>query len=283
MKKLTVKNATGASAQVHTHGAHVVSWKNSAGEELLFVSKQAVFKPPKAIRGGIPICFPQFSDLGPLGQHGFARNSEWRVVSEEPSRVTLGLTPSEANLKEYPHPHEIQLTVAITDAGDLELITNVVNSGDSPMEFTYALHTYFATPDISKVSVEGLKGVQYLDSLQDRVQIEEQGDSVTFPENVDRIYLNTPADLKLVTSPTSTITLKKDGLPDAVVWNPWIEKAKAMGDMGDDEYKEFFCVEAAATKGTGCPIQLAPGKTWTSTQVLSVAHAAGHVVWDARN
>lgn len=86
----------------------MTSCRNPAGDELLFLSKQArtfashshlssrradwaaqlrrvpwtqaVFKPPKAIRGGVPVCWPQFSDFGPLGQHGFARN-EVRVVS----------------------------------------------------------------------------------------------------------------------------------------------------------------------------------------------------------
>ncbi|CAM6058979.1 unnamed protein product, partial [Sphagnum tenellum] len=77
--------------QVHLYGGHVTSWKNDKGEELLFLSSKAIFKPPKAIRGGIPICFPQFGTFGSLEQHGFARNRFW-VIDPNPPPPPTALT-----------------------------------------------------------------------------------------------------------------------------------------------------------------------------------------------
>ena len=65
----------------------------------------------------------------------------------------------------------------------------------------------------------------------------EDGD-IHISENVDRVYRNT-SDEHSVEFGGSSIEIRKSGLPDTVVWNPWIEKAKAMGDFGDEEYRVF--------------------------------------------
>jgi glucose-6-phosphate 1-epimerase len=136
----------GGSAEVYLHGAHVTSWKSAAGEvrtrrwsiervsrrfsranerqthrrtlrraarapqELIFVSSKAVFKPPKAIRGGVPVCFPQFGGFGPLAQHGFARNSAFEVAGGGADTVTLALRPSPEQLKLFPHDFLLKVT-----------------------------------------------------------------------------------------------------------------------------------------------------------------------------
>jgi len=225
--------------------------------------------------GGIPICFPQFGNLGPCAaQHGFARNSEWTLTSEvSPSAtaITLTMESSEESLKVFPYEFAINFIVTLSDAGALITRMEVVNNGTSVMPFTCALHTYFATPDVSQVSIEGLMGTEYLDYMQDRKQMSQTENAVGFAKEVDCIYMDTPDTLKLHCSPTRTILLKKTGLPDAVVWNPWIAKAQAMGDFGDDEYKTMFCVEAALAKGSGAPVQLGGGMQWACEQELSVA------------
>ena len=235
---------------------------------------QVVFKPPKAIRGGIPLCFPQFSDFGPLGQHGFARNQEWEIVTERTSSetVTMRLASTEATLESWPHRFECTYKVSLE--GD-ELVTDLTvanhNQGAEPMTFTTALHTYFKVADASKARVEGLKGTKYLDSLKKREKFDETGDAVTFAEEVDRIYLATPDALQIV-DPTGgkTVTLAKTGLPDAVVWNPWVDKSRATGDLGDEDYKEMVCVEAAAID---TPVVVHAGETWTCRQKLSVSRS----------
>ncbi|CAI7753988.1 unnamed protein product [Closterium sp. NIES-53] len=61
LEKVVLRQAGGATAEVFFHGGHVTSWKHDGKEENLFMSSKAIFKPPKAIRGGIPVCFPQLS------------------------------------------------------------------------------------------------------------------------------------------------------------------------------------------------------------------------------
>ncbi|XP_061353057.1 putative glucose-6-phosphate 1-epimerase [Gastrolobium bilobum] len=276
--KVLLREARGSSAEVYLYGGHVTSWKNDHGEELLFLSSKAIFKPPKAIRGGIPICFPQFGSLGSLDQHGFARNRLWTVDDDPPpfptntlskAFVDLILKPSEEDMKIWPNSFEFRLRVALGPGGDLMLTSRIrnTNSDGKPFSFTFAYHTYFSVSDISEVRVEGLETLDYLDNLQNKERFTEQGDALTFESEVDKIYLSTPTKIAIIDHEKKrTFVLRKDGLPDAVVWNPWDKKAKAMADFGDDEYKHMLCVEAAAIEK---PITLKPGEEWKGRLELS--------------
>ncbi|ESW10792.1 hypothetical protein PHAVU_009G238300 [Phaseolus vulgaris] len=276
--KVLLRESRGSSAEVYLYGAHVTSWKNDHGEELLFLSSKAVFKPPKAIRGGIPICFPQFGGLGTLDQHGFARNRLWTIDDDPPpfptntlskAFVDLILKPSEEDSKNWPHCFEYRLRIALGPGGDLMLTSRIrnTNTEGKPFSFTFAYHTYFSVSDTSEVRVEGLETLDYLDNLQNKERFTEQGDALTFESEVDKIYLSTPTKIAIIDHEKKrTFVVRKDGLPDAVVWNPWDKKAKAMADFGDDEYKHMLCVEAAAIEK---PITLKPGEEWKGRLELS--------------
>jgi len=268
--------------QVYEHGAHVTSWRDPGGDELLFVSKearcalrrtpvpsdrgcvcaQAVFKPPKAIRGGVPVCWPQFSDFGTLGQHGFARNTvrsltvfcrwaasltsrlspcrvqAWALLasggaSPHGAFVELGLSDSDETRASWPHSFALRLRLSLSDAGALRMDFDVDNTGAEALSFTFALHTYFRVRDAKQARVLGLSGTSYLDSLQARTRCTEAADAVVFDKEVDRIYLAVPDRLQLVDAAAArSFALETRGLPDAVVWNPWIAKAAAMADFG---------------------------------------------------
>ncbi|MED6145061.1 hypothetical protein PIB30_021567 [Stylosanthes scabra] len=159
LQKFILRESRGSSAEVYLYGGHVTSWKNDHGEELLFLSSKAIFKPPKAIRGGIPICFPQFAGHGTLDQHGFARNRFWAVDEDPPpfptntlnkAFVDLILKPSEEDMKIWPHSFEYRLRVALGTGGDLMLTSRIrnTNSDGKPFTFTFAYHTYFSVSDI---------------------------------------------------------------------------------------------------------------------------------------
>ncbi|KAL3148704.1 hypothetical protein ABBQ38_014117 [Trebouxia sp. C0009 RCD-2024] len=272
LKKVQIASPTGSTAEVYLHGAHLTSWKNNNGEEQIFVSKQAVFKPPKAIRGGIPVCFPQFGDMGPIkAQHGFARNTEFTVVTLTAASVTLSLTPNQEQRQgDFP---EHTLFIKVTVGNDtLTQVVQVANSkaSDKPLKFTTALHTYFRVSDISQVHVEGLSGLKYLDNMQNRQQGTDEQDVISVKGEIDRIYVEAPDQLKIVNKQSGkAVSIHKTNFPDAVVWNPWIAKAKGMADFEDEEYKEMICVEVAlATTG---PIELPPGDNWVGTQVLTTS------------
>lgn len=275
LEKVVLREIRGSSAEVYLYGGQVMSWKNDLREELLFVSSKAIFKPPKAIRGGIPICFPQFANRGSLESHGFARNRFWSIDKDPPpfpaatsSRafVDLILKPSEEDLKIWPHSFEFRLRVALSPAGDLMLTSRIRNTNPDgkPFTFTFAYHTYFSVSDISEVRVEGLETLDYLENKE---RFTEQGDAITFESEVDKIYLSTPTKIAILDHEKKrTFVIRKDGLPDAVVWNPWDKKAKAMTDFGDEEYKHMLCVEAAAVEKS---ITLKPGEEWRGRQELS--------------
>ncbi|KAK9705835.1 hypothetical protein RND81_07G085800 [Saponaria officinalis] len=274
LDKVILREVRGSSAELYLYGSQVTSWKNDHGEELLFVSSKAQFKPPKAIRGGIPICFPQFSNLGSLEAHGFARNRVWSEDPDPPpvptnnkAYIDLILKPSEDDLKLWPHSFEFRLRVTLGPGGDLMLTSRVRNTDTKPFTFTFAYHTYLSVSDISEVRVEGLETLDYLDNMQNKERFTEQGDAITFEGELDKIYLSTPTKIAILDHERKrTFVIRKDGLPDAVVWNPWDKKSKAMADFGDEEYRHMLCVEAAAIEK---PIVLKPGEEWRGRQELS--------------
>lgn len=276
--QVVLRNPQGASARVSLHGGQVTSWRNEQGEELLFTSSKAIFKPPKAMRGGIPICFPQFGNCGSLEQHGFARNKLWTIDENPPllppndshgkSFVDLLLKPSEEDLKGWPHSYEFRLRISLAADGVLTLISRIRNINGRPFSFSFAYHTYLSVSDISEVRIEGLETLDYLDNLCQRERFTEQGDAITFESEVDRVYLSSSHLIAVLDHEKKrTFVIRKEGLPDVVVWNPWDKKSKAMADFGDEEYKQMLCVDGAAIEK---PITLKPGEEWTGRLELSV-------------
>src|SRR5688572_25010680 len=84
LPKIVVEAPDGARAELYLHGAHVTSWRPAgAGGERLFLSAASEFRTDAAIRGGVPVIFPQFAGRGPLPKHGFARTAEWTLVGVE--------------------------------------------------------------------------------------------------------------------------------------------------------------------------------------------------------
>ncbi|KAF5938474.1 hypothetical protein HYC85_022733 [Camellia sinensis] len=237
----------------------------------------AIFKPPTAVRGGIPICFPQFGNRGSLEQHGFARNKIWVIDDNAPPLHTndsdgktyadLLFKPSQEDLKVWPHSFEFRLRVSLTADGYLTMISRIRNINCKPFSFSFAYHTYFSVSDISEVRVEGLETLDYLDNLYQRERFTEQGDALTFESEVDRVYLSSSDVIAVYDHEKKrTFVIRKDGLPD-VVWNPWEKKSKSMVDFGDEEYKQMLCVDGAAIEK---PITLKPGEEWTGRLELSV-------------
>lgn len=276
--QVTLRSPRGASARVSLHGGQVISWRNDRGEELLFTSNKGILKAPKAMRGGIPLCFPQFGNGGCLEQHGFARNKVWIIDNDPPplrssnsngkTFVDLLLKPTDEDLKFWPHSFEFRLRVSLTASGDLNMIPRIRNINGKPFSFSFAFHTYLSVSDISEVRIEGLETLDYLDNLCHRERFTEQGDAITFESEMDRVYLTCPNVIAVLDHEKKrTYVIRKEGLPDVVVWNPGEKKSKSMTDIGDEEYKQMLCVDAAAIER---PITLRPGEEWTGRMEISV-------------
>lgn len=260
-----------ATCDVCLSGATVVSWK-VAGSEMLFVSPNNNWTAGRAIRGGIPVVFPQFGP-GKLPQHGFARNKIWQhgetTINKATGDVitTFTLTDDEETYAAWPFHFELQMTVALK-ATSLSQKLTIINKDDKEFEFTTLLHTYFSVPHIEKVKVHGLQGLTYLDKPTGGSEIEDSDEAISFRGEVDRVYIGGGARQVIIKDGgNADLIVKSSGFKDYVVWNPSNEKAKAMADLGEENYPHFVCVEAGSVAQ---PVKLAAGQTWEGSQGFSI-------------
>lgn len=241
------------TARVALHGAHVISWKPVGEAEVLYLSPDAVFKEGKAIRGGIPICWPWFNKHPKDPEqpsHGLVRGRFWKLLeaSQHSSGVTLrfGFCDGIWNAQ-----------VTIAAGQELEVTLESSNASKAPIVISGALHTYLGVSDIGQVRVVNLEECDYLDMVGEP-QIRIQKGDVVFDGEVDRIYDSSSSALLVDDPANRKVLIEKSGSPSTVVWNPWVAKAAALADLPDKDYRKFCCIEAtiandsAVTLMTGC-------------------------------
>lgn len=289
-----VSHPSGSRTEINMYGCTVTSFypASSPDRDVLFVSEKAVVDGTKAIRGGIPLVFPVFGASPDMPNHGFARiSNEWKVDSvnqhKQPDEVESDLTEvwfvlesNEETRKYWPHEFTIKYQVQLR-AESLQTALHVVNCDDHVIEFQALLHSYFRLPsDISNVRVEGLKGVSYFDKVAGSNATEE-GDELAVTGETDRVFANAPDRIHINFQDENKrrIVVEKwaqvegetqERNSDVVVWNPWIEKAKGMGDFGDDEYHHMICVEPGRVSAKE---KLQPGKMYILKQTISIEAA----------
>lgn len=258
----------GAQATVLLHGAHIVSWIPAGDQERLYLSPLGVAGDGQAVRGGVPVIFPQFERRGPLPRHGLARTRAWQwVEGAERAGVAIGvlrLASDDATRALWPHEFEAELTLVLGGL-QLDIELAITNTGSTAFDFTAALHGYLACDDVRRARLGGLYGTRYLDSVSGLEQRQEI-DPFTFVGEIDRIYFDAQEPLTFATAAGRT-TIEQEGFCDVVVWNPGPAKAAALADLPDDDWLNFLCVEAATI---GRPVLLAPGEQWTGRQGFSV-------------
>ncbi|XP_073221655.1 putative glucose-6-phosphate 1-epimerase isoform X4 [Cicer arietinum] len=259
LPRIVLTDPNGSSAEVLLYGGHIVSWKNQRKEELLFMSSKAKWKQHKAIRGGISACFARFGDVGSVEQNGMTRNRMWSLDRDpsplppinDHSSIDLILKSTGVDLK-TPRSFELRLRISLS-AGNLILIPRVRNTDNKPFSFAFSLCNYLSVSDI-------------------RSRFTEQADAITFDGETDRVYLHSPNKIAIIDHEKKrTFVLQKNALPDSVVWNPWNKKAKALPDLGDDDYKMMICVNSAAID---TPILLKPSEEWKGYQEISTVSSS---------
>jgi glucose-6-phosphate 1-epimerase len=240
-----------ADALISVYAGQVLSFQPKGAADVLFVSEKAYYAQGKAIKGGVPICWPWFG-ADPEGKgrpaHGFMRNrmwSEWesRENADGSTTVVLGVESSPETLAIWPHAFKLAMEITVGNTLQLALVTR--NTGDAPFTITQALHTYFSVGDIAATRVTGLEGTQYIDKAAGAGgAIKQQDGAVSIAAEVDRVYLGVPSALAIVDGAQNrTIRITSSGNQTAVVWNPWAEIAAGMADLQDDDYTRFVCVE----------------------------------------
>lgn len=251
----------GASAIVALHGAQLLSWIPADGRERLFLSERARYDEGAAIRGGVPVIFPQFAARGPLPKHGFARTLPWCYAGNQ-TRATFELADDRATAS-WPHAFISRMHVGMADSA-LDLTLEVHNNGATAFAFTAALHTYLAVDDLGATSLHGLCGCAYEDSADGGASRQQGQDELRFDGEVDRIYRAPPNPIELRDGP-HRLAVTQRGFADTVVWNPGEVLAATIADLAPGDHRRFVCVEAGQVLQ---PVRLAPGERWSGTQRL---------------
>ena len=264
---LRLHGPQGSEATVSLFGAQVLSWRTPDGRERLYLSEQARFDGASAIRGGVPVCFPQFGTLGPLPRHGLVRTRDWSVASERSgddyALLTLACNDDADSRALWPHAFGLELTVMLeADRLDLELC--VTNPGERSFDFTAALHTYLRVVQVEDVAVEGLYGHHYRDALAGDAVQRDSGTELCLEGATDRIYRQIRRP-QLLRAGNLSLGLQQQGFPDTVLWNPWATGCAATPDLPADDWRHFLCIEAAAADTVQT---LAAGEEWYGRQTL---------------
>ena len=258
---------------IYLHGGHVAQWRPKGHDEVLWLSTKSQYVAGKPIRGGVPICFPWFgpnanNPAAPM--HGFARLRDWRLesIEHDAGAVTVVLqTASDAESKKW-WDAEFVLTYRITMGMSLTMALEFKNTGPNEVTLQEALHTYFSLGDAKQVKVSGLEGVRYVDKM-DGAKTKMQEGAITIAGETDRVYLDTTGTVTIEDpDKRRRIVVAKEGSHTTVVWNPWIAKAAAMADFGNDEWTGMMCVETCNVGDFARKV--APWDSTTMTARISV-------------
>lgn len=241
--------------EVYLHGAHVSAWTPAGVAPVIWMSQSTALQRAKAIRGGVPLCFPWFgpgrsSKLAPA--HGFARLADWALVSavDLDGVVTLTFRLTDADVADLPGvahwPYPFELTYVVTLGAELTLALTVRNTGSEEFSYEEAMHSYIAVDDATLVRVEGLTGARYLDKTSAAAgDYREQDGPVTIDDETDRVFYSAGAATIVDPVRRRSVRVAKYASSNTVVWNPWRTKAAAMSDFDDDGWQHMVCVETA--------------------------------------
>lgn len=261
-------------AEISLYGAHVLSWKPMGQEPVIFLSDKAVFTPGKAIRGGIPVCWPWFGACkeNPSNpSHGFARIMFWNVHKvacyADGRREVAFILKSSARTRRY-WAHDFEAILTVTIGWELAINLTVKNTGKDLFTYTEALHSYFQVGDAEQIKLMGLENSPFLDA-KDQFREKREEAPLTISSPIDRVYCEHIGRVTIEDPALQRrLLIDKNGSTTTVVWNPGKEGSKGMKDFGDEEYKKMVCVEAAnAWNNTIC---LLPGESHSTGQTIIV-------------
>ena len=263
----------GAAGQllVSEQGAQILRYQEWDQPPLIWLSEQANYRRGEAQRGGVPVCWPWFGDLArnpdavqamhdgsvPAPAHGLVRQAEWQLedIEDAGDAALLRLSFTAEHLPGWPQSAQLELSIRLGERLHVTLTSR--NSGDRPLALSQALHSYFAVSEIRQVSVAGLEDRPYIETLEGW-QRRQQSGALTFTGETDRIYLQTPELIQIRDAGWQRqICLRATGSQSAVVWNPWVDKAKRLSQFDDDAWQEMLCIETANVLDDA--VSLAPG------------------------
>jgi glucose-6-phosphate 1-epimerase len=259
-------------AELYLQGAHLTAWQPTGCAPVLFLSERSLFRPGKAIRGGIPIIFPWFGARTATAEnprtdgpsHGFARTAGWELAFAalvgDDLHLTLTLGPNDTSRALW--FDQFHVTYQIVLGAELRLELTVANLAETPLHFEEALHTYLSIGDVQQISIIGLSDTEYIDKTDGFKRKRQKISPLTLTGETDRPYLDSLNPV-IVDDPVlhRRINLDKSNSKTTVVWNPWSEQAAKLSDMTPSGWLEMICIETANVADNA--ITLAPQQTHT--------------------
>ena len=238
------------SAVISLQGAHLLEFKTTEGDPLLWLSPNCDFTAGTALRGGVPLCLPWFG-VNPTDaskpKHGFARNNFWELgeahLLSDNSVALEFIFISDAN-DLFPFDFSAELRMVLGNSAKLELTIN--NTDTEDFDCSWAMHNYHRISSLSDVRVLGLAERNYLDNFESHAEKHQAGD-VSFPGPVDRVYPAIDHAVSISGSPNIEIT--HHNCPSVVVWNPGREAAANITDIGEGQEQFYICVERGGVLG----------------------------------
>ena len=265
--KVLLSTAHGDTAEIALHGAHVLSWSpGNTTTDKIYLSKLSSFSEGVAIRGGVPILFPQFGNAGEYQKHGFARTKLWElktlIEGKNSTSATFFLASNTETKKLWPFAFEAQVTVKLTE-NKIHFKLQIKNLDSKAIQFTCGLHGYFAVTNIKTARLSGLEGIQFKDDgLGDW---KGEAETLEFQHALDRVYKNSKNSLQLIDGKTH-ITFEQTGFNNTVIWNPGEINTQSIVDMENNDYEKFVCIEPAAIFES---VSIEPNNTWEGTQTVT--------------
>ena len=254
------------TGRITAFGAHALGWQPAGHEPVLYLSPRAVLDGSKAIRGGIPVCFPWFGS-GPSGDrepsHGPVRTATWQRTE-----------PADADVAFSIDAEGFTLRLAASFRDTLVLAVRVQRVAETAAPFELALHSYFAVSSVAGVRVTGLAGASRLDQLTGERSTQSDG-PIRFDGEYDRVFTGAHGPQTLhdpgggsESGAGRRIVLTPENLPSAIVWNPGPAKAASMSDLGEDQFDKFVCIESGRVREDA--LTLGPGEVFEAAVRFTV-------------
>lgn len=241
----------GGDACIALQGAQLLSWRPAGqAHDVLWCSAVSPLGGSKAIRGGIPVCWPWF---GPHAtdakrpQHGFARNIAWRFdgTTNAAQRIVASFTLTSNAYHEHDPllALEARLTMSFDISGTLHMQLLTTNTGAMELPLSPALHTYFAVSDVAAIAIEGLEGATYLDNTRGGAATQQTGPLRIAAETI-ALFDDAPSRQTLIDPGFKReIQINRAGPGSTIVWNPGAT-ASTMADIPAGDASRFVCVES---------------------------------------
>ena len=265
-----------AKATISLYGAQVLSFIPHGHQDALWMSSNTAVEPGKAIRGGIPLCFPWFGPHATdnnKAQHGFARLTNWQVlaINQLPNMQTniqLTLQQSNTSLAVWPYQFVAHLNILV--GASITISLKVANKSANAFTYSNALHSYFSISNIQNIAITGLAQSKYYNGFEKTTQIQAQP-LLHFTQEENRRYVHHTNTCTIIDADYNRkITIKKTGSKVTVVWNPGAATASTIKDIPTNAYKNFVCIEPTNAYNEIDLITLLPHQSHTISTIIGI-------------